>query len=125
MDINNKTNDRVDGLVVSITKPEAEGCKTSTTGKVYLKVGALNEGEGGEKNWVNLMAFGLLARNLESKINKKGARCKVFGNIKQKEYQKKDGTVGVDTTIFVNRVQVADGDKLVTIDEFTDLSAPF
>ncbi len=71
------------------------------------------------------MAMGLLARNLESKLNKKGVRAKIYGNLKQKEYPKKDGTVGVDNTVFLSRVQVVDGDKLVTIDEFNDGSAPF
>lgn len=125
MDTNNKQNNRVDGLVVSVTKASEEGCKTSASGKVYLKVGALNEGDDGAKNWVNLMAFGLLARNLEAKLNKKGTRAKIYGNLKQSEYAKKDGTVGVDSTIFVSRAQIVDGDKLVTIDEFSDGSAPF
>lgn len=125
MDTNNKQNNRVDGLVVSVTKASEEGCKTSASGKVYLKVGALNEGDDGAKNWVNLMAFGLLARNLEAKLNKKGTRAKIYGNLKQSEYVKKDGTVGVDSTIFVSRAQIVDGDKLVTIDEFSDGSAPF
>jgi single-stranded DNA-binding protein len=126
MDTNNKQNNRVDGLVISVTKASEEGCKTSASGKIYLKVGALNEGDDGSKNWVNLMAFGLLARNLEKRLNKKGTRAKIYGNLKQTEYPKKDGSgVGVDSTIFVSRAQIVDGDKLVTIDEFNDGSAPF
>lgn len=125
MDTKGKQNDRVDGLVVSITRASEEGCKASATGKIYLKVGALNEGDDGSKNWLNLMAMGLLARNLEPKINKNGVRCKIYGNLKTKEYKKRDGSVGVDNTIFLSRVQVVDGDKLVTIDEFADGSAPF
>jgi|688.fasta_scaffold792550_2 single-stranded DNA-binding protein len=117
-----KTNNRVDGLVVTVTK--LSELKTTGTGKLMFKASALNETDEGEKNWVNIIGFGLMARNLSTKL-KKGARCRVYGNLKTKEYQKSDGTVGVDNTIFLSKVQVAGDDKLETIDEFSGAPAPF
>jgi len=119
-----KSNNKVDGLSVTVTKPAAEGLKTTTTGKLMLKVGALHETDSGEKVWLDLIAFGLLARNLESALNKKGARAKIYGNLKETEYQKKDNAgVGVNTAIFISKAKVAVNDQLVTIDEFTDLNS--
>jgi hypothetical protein len=120
---NKKSNAKVDALSVTVTKPATDGLKTTTTGKLMLKVGALHETETGDKVWVDLLAFGLLAKNLEKALSKKGARAKIYGNLKESEYTKKDGGVGVNTAIFVSKARVVVDDKVVTIDEFTELPA--
>ena len=118
-----KSTTRVDGLVVSVTKIPTE-LKTTNSGKIMFKAGAVRETDDGEKVWVDLLAFGLLARNLTNRL-KKGARVKIFGNLKESEYTKTDGTVGVNKAVFLNRVQIAGDDGLVTIDEFSGSESPF
>lgn len=118
-----KNTTRVDGLVVSVTKIPTE-LKTTNSGKIMFKAGAVRETDSGEKVWVDLLAFGLLARNLNNRL-KKGARVKIFGNLKESEYTKTDGTVGVNKAVFLNRVQIAGDDGLVTIDEFSGSESPF
>jgi single-stranded DNA-binding protein len=117
-----ENNKRIGGLKVSVTSaPES---KVSKTGKNFLSFKAVHEKDDGEKVWLNCLAFGLIGSSLKSHLAK-GRRCMLSGTLKTKEYQKKDGGVGIDNTLFVNEAKVADGDKLVTIDEFTTENAPF
>lgn len=119
--MDNKSN-RIDGVEVTVTK--AAEPAVSQKGVTYLKLNA--RADVGDGEWVTLMAFGLLAKNLAGKLNKKGARAKVYGTLKTKEYQKKDGSgVGVENTIMLSKAMVVNGDKLETISEFSTNDAPF
>lgn len=108
-------------VVGRVTKDPATG--TTKSGDSYIRLNIAADSDTGETVWLDGVAYGLLARNLMDVV-KKGSRAKFKGRVKQREYTKKDGTVGVSNNFSIDSVTVSDGKKLVTIDEFTTAPEP-
>lgn len=105
----------VNDLILTVTK-DVELKKSAAKGTPYLKMNAVHE-DSGEKTWFTAMAFKAMANNLSSLV-KKGTKMKVSGNVSQKEYQKKDGTVGIENVVMINTAKVVTSDGVVNVDEF-------
>ncbi len=88
---------------------------TSAKNKTYAGFTLASDGPDGETLWYDAVAFGGLAGHINN-ILKKGSEVKVTGKTQQKEYTKKDGGVGVSTSIFVDSVTLEGG---VHFDKFS------
>jgi single-stranded DNA-binding protein len=114
----------VKALKCTVTSsPEA---KVSGKGKAFTQFKLLHETEGGEKLWIDALAFGLVGKTLASKLEK-GKKCLVSGKVKteEKASTKDPNKVFVNRTLFVDELKVAIGDTLVTIDDFYVEPQPF
>ena len=122
-DMTDMTNVR--NLKVAITK-EPETKVSTKNQKSFLAFKCVHEREDGEKVWIDALAFGLLGKVLAGKLTK-GKKVLLTGKVKteEKPSTKDPGEVFVNRTLFVNEAKIADGDKLVTIDEFYTEPEPF
>lgn len=91
--------------------------KTSQGGKPYLRMTFVHD-DGTDKTWFSGVAFGVVAGALSKHVTK-GCKVKVTGKVSQKEYQKKDGTVGIENKLVVESAKVSNGITVVTVDEFS------
>jgi hypothetical protein len=106
---------KVSDVTIKVTKFED---KVSPAGKKYIKATGLHEKDDGTNVWLNLMAFKGVRTGLLNAGFNKGSLAKITGQLKEKEYQKADGTVGVDKTVFLDSVKLITDDGLVKIDNF-------
>jgi len=95
--------------------------ESKTNGKPYIKLSLVHDtgGDDDSKLWLDGMAFGPMAQLLNRDV-KKGSKLLISGNLKVKEYQKKDGTMAEGRTVFLETVKVAGVSGV--IDEFTDFN---
>ena len=106
---------RVSGLKVRVTKdPEL---KTSAKGVSFFKANAVHDKQDGEAVWLTVLGFKGISKSLAEHI-KKGSLLKVSGKVTTKEYQKKDGGMGIDNSLIVDSALVSTAAGLVEIDEF-------
>lgn len=103
-----------------ITKDPKIGVTKS--GDKYVSLNIAADTDSGETLWLDGVAYGLLAANLETRM-KKGVKARFKGGVRVREYQKKDGSIGTSNNFTIDSVQVVEGGKVVTVDEFT--STPF
>lgn len=107
----------VNDLKLTVYKDPVSG-KAEKTGKAWLKLPLVNN-DGEEAVWFSGVAFGGVALALGKHL-KKGSRIKVTsGKVSQKEYKKKDDSVGVENNLIVNAAIVVTDDGPKEIDEFT------
>ncbi len=113
---------KVNDLVLSVVK--IYEVKTSAKGTKYLNFKAVHE-DGAEKTWFTCVAFKAMAKNMHG-VLRKGGKIKVTGSVSQKEYQKKEGGVGLENKLIVDSAKVSTDDGVVTVDEFFEAkSDPF
>lgn len=105
----------VSDLKVSVVK--VEELKISAKGKPYLQMSLVHEDDGA-KTWFKGVAFGVLASAISKKVTK-GNKMKVNGMVSQKEYKKKDDTIGVENSLIVNSAKVSNGVTVEILDEFS------
>jgi single-stranded DNA-binding protein len=103
----------VSGLTVSVVSEStfAESAK----GTPYCRFKGVHDGD--EKVWFSAVAFGPVAKGLHSLV-KKGTKLKVNGAVSQKEYQKKDGGVGIENKLVIKEAKVATSKGVVEVDDF-------
>lgn len=105
-------------LTGKVTKEPQLG-KTKS-GKTMFTTTVLANTEDGSEVWVKALAFDSFAGVLASTI-RKGGTVRLTGQLKTKEYTKKDGSVGIDTSIFVSKAKFSNSGKTFTVDELTDI----
>lgn len=103
----------VSGLTIAVVTDStfAESAK----GTPYCRFKGVHEGD--EKVWFSAVAFGPVAKGLHSLV-KKGTKLKVTGNVSQKEYKKKDDTVGLENKLVIQSAKVATSKGVVEVDDF-------
>ncbi len=101
----------------NIGKVEA---KVSKSGKDWTKVSlAVSKSRDDETKWYDVLCFGKIA-GPAAKLSK-GQRIIVKGELKEeKEYVKRDGTMGVDRAIKADEIELQDGTIISWQDEASD-----
>ena len=87
--------------------------KTTQGGTDVLQVrAAFDSGWGDNKHtsWVTLVMFGKRATGL-APYTKKGGQAVVWGELKVREYDKKDGSKGVAVDVIVDKLDLVGGQK--------------
>jgi len=108
---------KVSNMKLAVTK-DVE-VKTSAKGTKYLRVNLVT-GDGDDRAFFTGMLFGPAAV-AAAQVLSKGTKVLVLdGRARQKEYQKKDGTPGVENVININSMKVASKSGVVVIDEFSE-----